>query len=348
MFNTKKTLALLLALACSLTLASCGSAQEEAPAEEPAAETETADAPVIGITWAYTDTEDPDVIAEYEGYAAVIEEAGGVAVNLAQVTTTSVGYDENGVILPEYVDENGMLLQEYADLVKACDYASTNVEEVMDGIDGVFFIGGEDISPSLYAEPVALANNGEEINATRDISDYTLMAYCIDNDIPTLAACRGEQMMGIVSGCTFIQDLPDYYEAQGVEGYEEVYDGGHRMAPGMENRTYARHAVDILDNSKWLGDIVGADTLENVSSWHHQNVGSVEGTNLTVVATATLNDVTLVEAIERQDKTFCLGVQFHPENDCALALYEGDTEAALCDLDTCLNFFRTLVSYAAQ
>lgn len=97
-----------------------------------------------------------------------------------------------------------------------------------------------------------------------------------------------------------------------------------------------------------LGDIVGADTLENVSSWHHQNVDSVEGTNLTVVATATLNDVTLVEAIERQDKTFCLGVQFHPENDCALALYEGDTEAALCDLDTCLNFFRTLVSYAAQ
>lgn len=116
----------------------------------------------------------------------------------------------------------------------------------------------------------------------------------------------------------------------------------------MENRTYARHAVDILDNSKWLGDIVGADTLENVSSWHHQNVDSVEGTNLTVVVTATLNDVTLVEAIERQDKTFCLGVQFHPENDGALALYEGDPEGALCDLDTCLNFFRTLVSYAAQ
>ena len=79
----------------------------------------------------------------------------------------------------------------------------------MQGIDGVFFTGGEDVSPSLFAKPQTEANEGEEINATRDISDYTLMAYCLENDVPTLGACRGEQVLGIVSGAGFIQDIPN-------------------------------------------------------------------------------------------------------------------------------------------
>lgn len=336
------SLALAMAMAASMLLTGCGQKDDASSTS-----TEDPTGPVIGISWAYTDADDPDVVAEYEGYATVIEAAGGVPVRLDQVTTTAVKYDEDGEILDEYIDDTGMLLQEYADSVKSNDFSITNAEAVMEGIDGVFFIGGEDISPSLYATPVPVANKGEGINATRDISDYTLMSYCIENDIPTLAACRGEQMMSIVSGCTFIQDLTDYYTSQGINDYVEIAET-HRMAPGMENRTYARHDIDILEGSKWMGTIVGSDKLEKVSSWHHQNVGSVEGTNLTVVATATINGLTNIEAVERQDKTFCLGVQFHPENDCAIALYEKNPDGALCDLDTCLNFFKTLVHYAAQ
>ena len=58
----------------------------------------------------------------------------------------------------------------------------------MQAIDGVFFTGGEDVSPSLFKVPEKEKNEGEEINATRDISDYMLMAYC-----PSKRTCRRSQ-----------------------------------------------------------------------------------------------------------------------------------------------------------
>ena len=50
--------------------------------------------------------------------------------------------------------------------------------------------------------------------------------------------------------------------------------------------------------------------------------------------------------MENKDKTFCVGVQFHPENDCSLVLYQG--KEAPCDFDTCLTFFENLVAYASE
>lgn len=290
--------------------------------------------PYIGITWMANDQ-------DYEGYKAVIRSVGGNPVELYQVTSTAVGYGADGMIQSAYVADTGNLLQEYADQIKARNYSATNVAEVMEGIDGVFFTGGEDISPSLFAVPQEEANGGEEINATRDISDYTLMAYCIDNDVPTLAACRGMQMMSIVSGADFIQEIPDYYAEQGVE-----YNNLHRMLAGPD-QDYARHDVEIIVQDSLLYDIVGSNTLANVSSWHHQAVRSVEGTDLTVVAQTVDNGVTIIEAVENQNNTFCLGVQFHPENDCELSVYYNQPEAALCDVDICLNFFESLIAAAA-
>lgn len=291
--------------------------------------------PYIGITWKANDQ-------DYAAFKAVIEAAGGNPVELYQVTSTAVGYDGDGAVLSSYLEDTGMLMQQYADEIKARNYPATNVADVMAGIDGVFFTGGEDISPSLFAVPQEEANGGEEINATRDISDYTLMAYCIDNNVPTFAACRGMQMMGIVSGADFIQEIPDYYAEQGAE-----YNDLHRMPAGTPNRDYARHDVELVGTDSLLYDIVGASTLANVSSWHHQAVRSVEGTDLTVVAQTVDNGVTIIEGVENQNNTFCLGVQFHPENDCQLAIYQNKPEAALCDLEVCLNFFESLVEAAA-
>ena len=292
-----------------------------------------AEKPFIGLTWSYDGQDE-----EYAYYKSVVKEAGGIPVELDQVMSKAVGYDANDDLLPEYMDATGQLLQPYADQIKARKYGDTNVAEAMKDIGGVFFIGGEDISPSLFKVPVAVDNEGEGINATRDISDYTLMAYCQDNDIPLLGACRGEQVLSIVAGCDFIQDIPNYFEAQGV-----AYDDTHRMPADAPNRTYARHEVAISKDSEWLYDIVGDTKLENVSSWHHQTVGSVEGTDLTVVATATVNGITTVEAVEIQDNTFCLGIQWHPENDAKIVLFDNAPEKALCDFDVCLTFFEKLV-----
>ena len=41
-------------------------------------------------------------------------------------------------------------------------------------------------------------------------------------------------------------------------------------------------------------------------------------------------------------------MQFHPENDCKFVLYTKTPEKALCDYETCLNFFEMLVEYAGK
>lgn len=294
--------------------------------------------PYIGITWKSNEQ-------NYASFKTVIRAAGGIPVELGQVTSSAVRYNSDGSVMDAFLADTGMLKQEFADQIKAKDLSKSNAGTVMRAIDGVFFTGGEDISPSLYAKPQAEANNGEEINATRDISDYTLMAYCFANDVPTFAACRGMQMMSLVSGSGFIQDIPNYYKAQGKA------DGDtHRMPANAPNRTYARHSVDVLtDQSRWLYDVVGGDTLDNVSSWHHQGLApsDLEGTDLTLVAKSTVDGLDIVEGVEKQGMTFCLGVQFHPENDCANALHNNNPAGALCDVDVCLTFFETLVGYAA-
>ena len=293
--------------------------------------------PVIGISWSYDEQE-----AEYAEYIAVIEAAGGVAVELPQITSTVVTYDANGDIVADCLEASGMLKADLAEGIKALDFAATNLADAMDGIDGVFFTGGEDISPSLYAVSMTEDNEGEAINATRDVSDYLLMGYCIENDVPTFAVCRGEQMMGIVSGCTFTQDIPNYYAAKGA-----AYADTHRMPADAENRDYARHDIEIIDKDSKLYAIAGADTLANVSSWHHQCIESIEGTNLTVTARTIADGVEIIEGIERKDKTFCVGVQFHPENDCILTIVYDTPDKSLCDYDTCLGFFKALVDAAA-
>ena len=95
-----------------------------------------------------------------------------------------------------------------------------------------------------------------------------------------------------------MQDIPNYYEEQG-----KTYNDEHRMPVGAPNRTYARHDVDVFETgSEWLYDIVGSTELKNASSWHHQAVKDVEGTNLTVVAKTTVDGIDIIEAVERQDR----------------------------------------------
>ena len=146
--------------------------------------------PVIGITWK-SPTQD------YAAFKKVIELAGGTAVELPQVKYEDFEYDGTK-LAPAEVEKTGMLKPADAALIKARHYDKSNVAEALKGVDAVFFTGGEDISPSLYKNDRHEANLGEEINAARDVSDYTLMAYCIDHNIPVFAVCRGEQMMGIV------------------------------------------------------------------------------------------------------------------------------------------------------
>lgn len=211
---------------------------------------------------------------------------------------------------------------------------STDVTYAADGT------GGEDISPSLYKVPETEKNHGETINAARDISDYALQDYCRRHDIPVLNVCRSEQMMGIVYGVTFIQDIPDYYKTQGVKAYKEI----HRMAPGTPNRDYTHHAIRILPVNSKLRSIVGDDTFDKVSSWHHQNILSVAGTGLIQTAEYTDQGLSLVEGVEDPHRKFAVGLQFHPENDIKQVVLNHKDPKGYADVDICLAFFKALIA----
>ena len=290
--------------------------------------------PVIGITWRRN-------FNGYEPLKKVVEEAGGIPVLLPMVTSEAVKYDDTDQVISEELDAHGVLKQAFADEIKARDYAKTNVVEVLKDIDGIFMIGGEDISPTLFKVPEEFANS-EDIDAARDVSDYILMAYCMDKDIPTIAVCRGMQMMGVVAGTGYIQDIRDYYKAQGQEYTIDF----HRDPLGTPDNRVVRHDVELVSKESHLFKIVQADVMKNISSWHHQALDKLEGSGLILTGKSSYNGVEIIEAIEHPGKKYCVGLQFHPDNDVKLVCYDKKTTPA--DYEIALSLFKNLIKYASK
>ena len=282
--------------------------------------------PVVGVAWRSNQ--------ESESFVAVckaIEAAGGRPVILGQVLSADLVYENN--MLVGSTDADGVLTAEAAKLIRCNTWQGSNVEEVMDGITAIVFPGGEDISPSLYYSPQP-AETREGFSAERDVSDFLLMSWCLEKDIPILAICRGMQLLAVVSGADMIQDMTLYMSGLGKEyGYE------HRNEPETPGayRDFASHDVKVSGEDSLLFRLTGTDTIKAVPSWHHQAVRSVDGTRLVVTGETYTAGERIIEAIERPDKTFVLGLQYHPE----IAVVREMDEASLV-------YFTTIVNMASK
>lgn len=298
----------------------------------------TVDEPVrIGIAWR------ADTLSEfYTNVVRAIEEAGAEPVLLPQVRMNYFAYIDS-TLAPTYTDENGVLLQQYADMVKQ-GYTNSNVSTSICGVDAVVFTGGEDIAPTLlfHPEPWHGIEAEKDYNATRDISDYLTMMYCLDKDMPLMGFCRGMQMLVVVSGGTIIQDIPTYFAQQG-----KTYSNEHRNPAEPDTyRDYVPHDVSVLDTASWLYRIVGSSTVHGVPSWHHQAAGSVAGTSLRVTGTTSTGGIDIVEAVQRTDKTFAVGLQYHPEAALVKRLDHDENANDFMSYDEAVAYFKELVLQA--
>ncbi len=184
-------------------------------------------------------------------------------------------------------------------LILASDTAAhEHVDLLLDRIDGVIFAGGADIAPERYGAVVDPATGAPE--PERDSFELTLARQALARDIPLLGICRGMQLLNVVHGGTLWQDLP------AVVGHEH-----HRVRRGE----FSNHEVELSPGT--LVATAAGETLHGVKSHHHQGVATL-GEGLVATGWSTLDR--MIEAIERPDRVFALGVLWHPEEDPASRL----------------------------
>lgn len=82
--------------------------------------------------------------------------------------------------------------------------------KTFDGCDAIVVWGGEDISPSLYGEPVSSRTYAGSEPSYRDRFEAKAMAIAISKNIPIIGVCRGAQLACAMAGGKLIQDVENH------------------------------------------------------------------------------------------------------------------------------------------
>jgi putative glutamine amidotransferase len=154
--------------------------------------------------------------------------------------------------------------------------------------DGLVLTGAfTDLHSGLYGEPPRVTRGEPDLE--RDRADLAVLTAALAIDLPVVGVCRGHQLLNIASGGDLYQDV--------------VGDGVTTVQHGA-----GAHPVRTQAGAAMRG-LLGREAY--VESEHHQAIRRL-GRGLT--ATATSPDG-VVESIERTDRRFALGLQWHPERD---------------------------------
>jgi putative glutamine amidotransferase len=169
--------------------------------------------------------------------------------------------------------------------------------ELLGSVDAVVLTGGPDVEPTRYGAQPHQSVYG--VSSEADEFEIELVREAIRAAVPTLAICRGLQVLNVAYGGTLHQHIPDLEGliAHGVPGGD-----GHGVV----------HDV-MVEPGSMLADVCGAGPLQG-SCHHHQAVAEV-GSGLVVTARAADG---VVEGLEvRGSPGWCVAVQWHPEDTAA-------------------------------
>lgn len=237
--------------------------------------------------------------------------------------------------LSENPDARFSLLEIKGELQAGSLYESnqcTDLFEVLFKISrGALFMGGPDIPPVLYNEPVHLLTRVSD--PFRHYLETSFIFHLLGGKqdghwIPWLdrkeqyllsGICLGMQSMNVATGGTMIQDIPT--EVYGVWNAEDVLkmpaNQIHRNYTDMvENdcgsyTSYHFHQVSLTKGSFLQKDLkFKSKTAPLVLSSHHQ---AIEDPGKGWEISASSMDGKIIEAIEHIKYPHVFGVQFHPE-----------------------------------
>ena len=171
---------------------------------------------------------------------------------------------------------------------------------MLEMVDALIITGGADVDPANYNAPA-----DPRLGATdpvRDAADLAITRAAVESNVPTLATCRGIQVLNVAMGGSLVQHVDEHMR---IDMYNEDV-----------------HDVEI-DPASRLATILGTSVL-GVNSMHHQVIDQL-GSGVRAVAH---NRDGHIEAIELETAPAVLGVQWHPE----LLRHRGDHLALFEDL----------------
>jgi putative glutamine amidotransferase len=201
-----------------------------------------------------------------------------------------------GELLGEKVPKSALALR-YAEAVERAGglpvllpplSSPAHLEAALERVDGFLFSGGDDFeTESLGLGPTHAAAN--PVHLARQTFDLRLARAVLAREIPALGICYGMQLLAIAEGARLLQHLP------------EDRPGSREHGGGVG------HEVRLEGGTK-LREILGVASVTVISS-HHQALGEV-GPAWRISAR---DDEGLIEAVERREHPFAIGVQWHPE-----------------------------------
>lgn len=169
-------------------------------------------------------------------------------------------------------------------IVPPLDLGAESLERLVSAVDALVLHGGGDVDPRRYGqEPTAPKLYG--VNSRHDDVELDVVRAFLDADKPILAICRGIQIMNVALGGTLAQ---------------HIEEPGH---------TQEFHPV-TLDEGSLAAEAMGTSRPARCHSYHHQALDRVAD-GLRVIGR---HDDGTIEAVEAGDKSWVVGVQWHPED----------------------------------
>ena len=173
-------------------------------------------------------------------------------------------------------------------MILPLDLEEEDLQQIVDTFDGFLFTGGPDIHPFYFGEETQ-AHCGN-VCLRRDRMEILLLKLVMQTGKPVFGICRGIQLLNVAL------DIPSQFPQDFPIAHVQPFD-------------YAipSHKVEVLPGTL-LEQLTGSNTL-NVNSMHHQACRKL-APGLVACGHASGN---LIEAVEKPDYPFFLGVQWHPE-----------------------------------